>query len=121
MVLATINPPKQLVHMSFIGRVRAEEIAESQENVRQLLDEMLPGFRVLSDLSQLEEFGPGCALEIGRTMNILSQKGIGLIVRVIPDGSKDFGLNILSLFHYSPAPRIVTCETIAEAGKVLAI
>jgi len=121
MVLATINPPLQLMLMSFIGHVRPEELVAAEENVRQLLENLQPGFRVLSDLSQLDEFEPGSAVEIGRTMNLLSQKGVGVIVRVIPDDSKDFGLNILSLFHYSPPPRIVTCETMEEAAKALAI
>jgi hypothetical protein len=42
------------------------------------------------------------------------------VVRVIPDPQKDIGLNILSLFHYRKRVRIVTCETLDEARKVLA-
>jgi hypothetical protein len=42
------------------------------------------------------------------------------VVRVIPDPQKDIGMQIMSLFHYDRRVRIVTCESLAEAMKVLA-
>jgi hypothetical protein len=119
MFLAGVNAPKQLLHISFIGQVLAEELADGRENLTQLLAGLNPGFRVLSDLSLLESFGPGCAEQIGINMGIIGEKGVGLVVRVIPDESKDFGFNILSFFHYAHPPNTVTCCTMVEAAKVL--
>jgi hypothetical protein len=60
-----------------------------------------------------------CVPYIKRMMDVCNKKGVELVVRVIPDPQKDIGLNILSLFHYRRRVRIVTCQTLAEAKKVL--
>ena len=60
-----------------------------------------------------------CLPEIGRVMELCDDKGVELIVRVVPDQTKDIGLNILSLFHYTRRPRTVVCENLAEALKLL--
>jgi hypothetical protein len=54
-------------------------------------------------------------------MDLIDQRGVGLIVRVIPDPSKDIGLSILTIFHYPRQPRIITCNTLAEAIQQLAL
>jgi hypothetical protein len=62
-----------------------------------------------------------CAPEIGKLMELCAQKGVGTLVRVIPDPRKDIGLNILSLFHYGPRVRAVTCQTMSEAAELLSL
>jgi len=42
-------------------------------------------------------------------------------VRVIPDETKDIGLNILTVFHYPYHPHIVTCQTLPQAARVLGL
>jgi hypothetical protein len=121
MFLATINEPKNLLHLSFIHHVGVDELAGARENVITLLDELSSGFRLLTDLGRLESMDLNCAEEIGRMMELCDQKGIGLVVRVIPDHAKDIGLNILSRFHYRQIPRIVTCKNMVEAAKILSL
>jgi len=121
MVLATINKSKQLLLLTFIGQVRAEELAQGREEVAALLAELAPGFRLLADLGRLDSFGMGSAAEIGKVMELCDQKGIGLVVRVIPDKSKDIGFNILSHFHYHHHPRTAHFTNMAEAAKLLAL
>ena len=53
-------------------------------------------------------------------MDMCNEKGVEMVVRLIPDPHKDIGLNIMSLFHYRRRVRLVTCETLAEAMKILA-
>jgi len=53
-------------------------------------------------------------------MDLINQRGVSLIVRVIPDPAKDIGLNILTIFHYPRQPRIITCQKLAEAIQQLA-
>ncbi len=74
---------------------------------------------MLGDLSQLETMESDCAPELGRMMELIRRAGAGLVVRVIPDPNKDIGLNILTLFHYPPQLRIVTCEKMVEAAQAL--
>ena len=121
MYLASVNVPRQLLHLTFVGRVSAHEIAAGRENVIQLLDGLKPGFKLLSDLSQLDSFEPDSAVEIGKNMTLFSEHKLGLVVRVIPDSSKDFGLNILSFFHYAHHTRTLTFKTMAEAAKALSL
>jgi hypothetical protein len=54
-------------------------------------------------------------------MELCDQKGVALVVRVIPDPTKDVGLGILSRFHYHHRPRSVTCESMVEAAELLSL
>ena len=121
MILATINKSKQLLHLSFIGQVRVEELASGRADVVALLADLSPGIRLLTDLGRLDSIGVECADEIGKVMELCDEKGVELVVRVIPDPRKDIGLRILTLFHYDPRPRVVTCDNMVEAAKLLSL
>ncbi len=121
MFLATSNKSKQLVHLSYIQRVQPAELQRGREELAALLAELAPGFRVLVDFGRLEAMEIDCVPEIGLLMELMEQRGVGLVVRLIPDPSKDIGLNILTVFHYKHRPRIVSCKDLVEAAKVLAL
>ena len=121
MFFITSNKSKQLLYFTFIGKVEIAELARGNSDLVALLAELEPGFRVLADLERLESMCVGGSAEIGKAMELCDQKGVGFIVRVIPDQTKDIGFGILSLFHYRQAPRTVTCANMAEAAKLLAL
>ena len=121
MFLATVNQPKQLLYLSYIQQVGVEELKEGRTDIVALLAELRPGFRLVADLCWLENMDVNCATEIGKVMELCEQKGVGLVVRIIPNPEKDIGMSILSLFHYRRHPRIVTCKSVAEAGKLLGL
>ena len=121
MFLATSNPSKKLLYLCFVGRVSAADLEREQAGVLKLLAELPAGFRLLTDLSRLDSMEVACAAEIGRVMEACEQKGVGLVVRVIPDPAKDIGMSLLSIFHYHHHPRTVTCATLAEAGDRLGL
>jgi hypothetical protein len=121
MFLATINKPQQLLYFCYAGHVTVEEARQVQKDVISLLTELDKGFRVVSDLERLDSIEPGCAAVIGEVMELCDRKGVDLVIRVIPDPTKDIGLNILSHFHYRHHPRVATCANMAEAAKALAI
>jgi len=120
MVLATSNPRQQLLCLNYVQRVTPPDLEGVREDLNALLAGLSPGFQLLVDLSGLESMDPECLTELGRTMELLDQRGVGLIVRVIPDSAKDIGLNILTIFHYPHHPRVITCDTLAEALRQLA-
>lgn len=121
MVLATSNKSKRLVHVSYVGQVGPEEIKVGLEDLKMLLADLPPDFRLLVDLGRLESMDLACAPELGRAMEMIDQHGVGLVVRVIPDPSKDIGLNIFTIFHYARRPKIVTCQSILEAARALSL
>ena len=121
MFLATVNPSKQLLYLSFIQHVGAKELERGHADIVKLLAELPSGFRLLTDLSRLESMDLACAVEIGREMELFEQKGVGLVVRVIPDSAKDIGMNMLSIFHYHRHPRTVTCKSLTEAAERLSL
>lgn len=121
MLLVTSNKLKQLLHISYIGRIQAQDLQNSREDLKAQLQDLSPDFRSLADFSQLEFMGLDCMPELGQVMDLIGKAGVGLVVRVIPDPSKDIGMNILTIFHYPHRPRIVTCENMTEAARALGL
>jgi hypothetical protein len=121
MVLITSNKTRRLLYVSYVGRVRPADFMRQQPDLEVLMAELPPDFRVLVNLSELEDMDLECMTEIGRTMELIDRSGVGLIVRVIPDPAKDIGLNIFSIFHYPRRPRIATCKSMMEAGELLGL
>ena len=101
--------------VSFRGHVDRAEAQQSRQKVAAAVEEMKPGFRLLTDLSELDSMEYACAPEIAASMDLLRAKGVALVVRVVPDPHKDIGFNILSRFHYGPEIQITTYETLADA------
>ena len=121
MVLATTNKPQRLLFVSYAGRVEPGEFDRGWDELKALIAELQPGYRVLVDTTNLEFMDPECATEVGRVMELLDKSGIGLIIRVMPDESKDIGMNILTIFHFKRKPRIINCQNLAEAIKKLSL
>ena len=119
MFAAESDKAKNLLSVRYGGRVGPNETRRYTKELPLLLAELPPGFRLLTDLSTLEEMDLACVPHLKGMMDLCNKKGVDLVVRVIPDPHKDVGLNILSLFHYGRRVRIVTCATLAEALKIL--
>jgi hypothetical protein len=119
MFKAQVDQEANLLTVSCTGRVGPDEAGSAVDQLPALLDKLKPGFRLLTDLSGLEAMDLACVPHMERLMDLCNERGVKTVVRVIPDPHKDIGLNILSLFHYRRRVRIVTCETLAEAHKVL--
>ena len=111
---------KRLVVISVAGHVTAEDVKEAAQQVREILVDIAPGFRALTDFRWLESMQTAASPYMAEIMDALSQKNVSSVVRVIPDSRKDIGLNILSQFHYGPETRVVTFETLADALQSLA-
>ncbi len=117
----TIQPDasRNLMRLTFFGHVGADAMETCSGQVELLLPELLPGFRVLTDLTGLESMDLDCVRHLTRIMDQFRIKGAGTVVRIIPDPSKDIGFNLLSIIHLRPNVTIVTCRTRAEAERAL--
>ena len=115
-----VDKSKNLLKIIYAQHVGPEDTKRVEEKIPTLVPDLRPGFRLLTDLSGLEVMDLACVPYIERMMDLCNKKGVDMVVRVIPDPHKDIGLNIMSLFHYPRRVRIVTCEALEEAMKVLA-
>src|SRR5437899_12901290 len=106
---------KRLLVISATQRVTAEQAKLAAQRVRELVHDVVPGFRVLADFRWLESMDPAAARHIAEIMDTIAAKRAASVTRVIPDPHKDIGLNILSQFHYGPEIEITTFETLADA------
>jgi anti-anti-sigma regulatory factor len=110
---------KRLLVISAAGEVTKEDVATVALRVREMMKEVTPGFRVLTDFRWLDRMEPAAAKHIAEIMDAVAGKEVGMVVRVIPDPHKDIGLNILSQFHYGPEIKLATFESLAEALSAL--
>ena len=114
-----IEPTANLIKLTFIGHLSAKEMKACAEQFKELLKQVRPGFRLLTNLSGIEAMDMDSAPYIKEVMDACNQAGIGTVVRIIPDPRKDIGFNIMSLFHYRRGVHIVTCETLEQAQLAL--
>jgi anti-anti-sigma regulatory factor len=121
MFLATTNKAKRLLYLGYIQKVRTKDLQRGLEEMPALLADLPPGFHLLVDLGRLESMDPACTTQVGKVMELCDQHGVGLVIRVIPDPTKDIGFNLLSIFHYPHRPRTFTCKTMSEAARLLSL
>src|SRR6266498_3866420 len=114
-----IDRSKRLLVISALQRVTAEQAKLAAQQVRELLRDVSPGFRVLADFRWLESMDSAAAPHVAEIMDTLAEKEVASVTRVMPDPHKDIGLNILSQFHYGPDVTITTFDTLADAVQSL--
>jgi len=115
-----LDRSKRVLVISGVQRVTAEQAKLAARRVRELLQDVAPGFRVLADYRWLESMDSAAARHVAEIMDTLAEKGVASVTRVVPDPHKDIGLNILSQFHYGPEIKIATFETLADALENIA-
>ena len=115
-----LDRSKRLLVISAAQKVRAEDAKMAAQRIREMLQDVAPGFRVLADFRGLQSMDSAAARHIARIMDALAEKGVASVTRVMPDPHKDIGLNILSQFHYGPDVTLTTFETLADAVQSIA-
>jgi hypothetical protein len=108
-----------LFRVRYLGHVTAAGMQACCAEIERHLAHARPGFTVLTDLSALDAMDLDCVPHLTKIMDLSRAHGVGTVVRVIPDPDKDIGFSILSIIHYRRGVRIVTCESLAEAERVL--
>jgi hypothetical protein len=119
MYAVELDQSKRLLVISAAQRVTAEQARQAVQQVRELLQDVAPGFRVLADFRWLESMDPTTARHVAEMMDVIAQKKVASVTRVMPDPHKDIGLNILSQFHYGPEIQVATFQTLADALQSL--
>jgi hypothetical protein len=110
-----IDRSKRLLVISAAGHISREEVKEAAEQVRERLREVAPGLRALTDFRWLDSIRPSAAPHIAEIMELLAEKQVASVIRIIPNAGKDIAMNILSRFRYSDDLPITTVSTLVEA------
>jgi hypothetical protein len=113
------KPGQNLLVLSYRGKVGVHAAEECARAIETGLTTLRPGFRLLTDLTDLEAMEVACAPHIEHVMDLCNRYGIQMVVRVVPRPEKDIGLQIMSRFHYRPEVEIMTCETLPQAEEIL--
>ena len=121
MYAVELDQSKRLLVISAAQHVTAEQAKLATQRIRELLQDIAPGFRVLADFRWLESMDAAAARHIAKIMDALAEKEVASVTRVIPDPHKDIGLNILSQFHYGPHVQIATFQTLADALQDISV
>jgi len=119
MILCKVDESGGVLTMSYSHRIGADEMRCCLGTVRDLMDNLKPGFLLLTDLSNLESMDASCAPELGAIMDLCSSKGMSAVVQVIPDPNKDIGFDLIACFHHDPPVKTQTHASLAEAIKSL--
>lgn len=114
-----IDQAKDLLVIRYYGRVTASDVERCAEEVRIALPKMQAGFQLLADFTELESMDVTCAPHLENIMERCDEKGVSTVVRIMPDPKRDIGLQIMSYFHYSGDVKIVACENLSDALKIL--
>jgi anti-anti-sigma regulatory factor len=118
---AEVDSSQRVLTMSFGDRVDATEMKACLEKVRDMLADIKPGFRLLTDLTSLESMDPDCSTDLGEMMDMCDAKGISAVLTVIPHPKKDIGFALMEPFHYGKHVDVMTYETLADAIQSLAV
>jgi hypothetical protein len=120
MYAVELDQSKRLLVITAAQRVTTHEARLAAQRVRELVQDVAPGFRVLADFRWLDSMDSGAPRHIAEIMDALAEKKVAAVTRVMPDPHKDIGLNILSHFHYGPEIKIATFDTLADALQSVA-
>jgi anti-anti-sigma regulatory factor len=120
MFTVKLDQSANALSISYGGQVTRDETRLCAEDVRLALAILQPGFRLMVDLTELQFMDVACSPLIANIMEICDGAGVAEVIRIIPDPTRDIGLQIMSFFHYGNDVRILTCANAAEAMELLA-
>jgi anti-anti-sigma regulatory factor len=109
------DPENNLLVIRYSGCVDAAAVEQCLSGVRAALQKIESDFQLLADFTELHSMDVACVPYIEEIMELCDEKGVSAVVRVIPDPTRDIGLQIMSHFHYGAGVRIMTCASMDEA------
>src|SRR5438270_11369977 len=90
---------KRLLVISAAGQVTKKEVETVALRVREMMKEVTPGFRVLTDFRWLDRMEPAAAPHLAEIMDTVAEKDVAAVIRVVPDPLKYIVFNCLSIFN----------------------
>jgi len=120
MLKTRYDQKRSILTVEFEGVVDARQAEQCYLDMQKILPKDGPGFKLLTDFTSLEQMEEDILPVVKKTMDLLNERGVKEIVRVIPSLDQDYGFNLMSLFHYSKKVRLLTVKSRKEAEARLA-
>jgi hypothetical protein len=115
MIKLSHDEKRNIVTLKYEGNVDVREAKELYLKLQTLIPKCPRGFKLLADLSLVDNIKKEVLPVIKKIMDLLNQHGISEVIRIIPDPDKDIGFNILSIFHYAKDVKVLTCQSLEQA------
>ena len=119
MISCSADKSGRVLVVSYSQHVGIRDMNRYFGKIRELLDQVKPGFLLLTDPTYLESMDAACAPQVGAIMDLCNARGMSTVVRVIPDPNKDIGFDLIACFHHDPPVKTQTHASLAEAIKSL--
>lgn len=114
MIKFSYDKKRNIVILAYEGNVDVGEAREIHRKLQTLVPKCRRGFKLLVDLSLVENIKKEVLPVIKENMDLFNQHGIAEVIRVIPDSDKDIGFSILSIFHYDKDVKVLTCQSLEQ-------
>lgn len=119
MIKASYDQKHNTVIIEFEGKIDAAQAEQFYPKIQKIVPKDGKGFKLLTDFTLLDQMDIEVQDYVKKSMDFLNLQGVREIFRVIPTPEQDFGLNILSIFHYSREVKSVTLKSREEAEERL--
>jgi hypothetical protein len=120
-VEAEFDVARNLLRTRYAGHPTTPDLELGVAKIRAALVQLKPGFTILADWSKVEGMELDSVPYIAEIMEMARTHRAALIVRVLPESSKDIGINILSATRLRGSARIVTADNLEEAERLIGL
>ena len=113
MYLLQIDQMHNRLHIILSGQFDERQADKLSADIMIRISELREGFHILSDVTSLEKFDRSARKHYRKIMDLCHKSGVRKVVRLVSKHD-DFGLTVMSHFHYKKVP-VITCRNIEEA------
>src|SRR5437899_10675658 len=108
MYAVELDRSKRLLVISATQRVTAEQAKLAAQRVRELVHDVVPGFRVLADFRWLVSMDPAAARHIAEIMDAIGEKRTASGTGGSLEPHQDNAINVLKQFQHGHRNHILT-------------
>lgn len=119
MIKVRDDRPHDAVIVEFEGDIDLAQAQRSFGDLRKLVAKHGKGFKVLVDFTSVATMDVDVEREIKEAMKYFNAKGVGEIIRVLPDPEVAVGFNYISRFFYSKDVKLANFTSREQAQQSL--
>jgi hypothetical protein len=119
MIKVRDDRPHDAVIVEFEGDIELAQAQRSFGDLRKMVSKHAKGFKVLVDFTCCESMDVDVESLIKEAMQYFNAKGVGEIIRVLPDPEVAVGFNYISRFFYDKNVKLANFTNREQAQRSL--